>query len=275
MQNARMQSVLFWSVLVPMVVAGCSTAENRFEDVEAEPGAAEMARQPAEAAATQTTSPPAAAPTLDTINQRLLAIEEKLQSHQATLDQFIVSQKSIVSGVVPHAAENSGIAVQDLSLTATKAGDPGLDLYRQSVVLFDSEKYAESQASFGTFVQQHPDHALAASAQFYLAESYFKQSDLKSAKPEYEKILVAYDRSSYVPDALARLADCDPSGQHRQLLLSLFPSSPPALAMMRVRETPLAAMDPPPAAAPADSGKLPAALAPMDPSPEEDMALVP
>ena len=269
MQNARMQSVLFWSVLVPMVVAGCSTAENRFEDVESEPGAAEMARQPAEAAA---------APSLDAIQQRLLALEEKLQSQQATLDQFIVSQKSIVSGVVPHAAENSGIAVQDLSLTAKKVGDPGLDLYRQSVVLFDSEKYAESQASFGTFVQQHPDHALAASAQFYLAESFFKQKDLKSAKPEYEKILVAYDRSSYVPDALARLAECDPSGQHRQLLLSLFPSSPPALAMMRVRETPLAAMDPAPApaAVPAeDSGKLPAALAPIDPSPEEDMALVP
>lgn len=225
-------------------------------------------------------APAAESTTLAALQARIHALEEKVQAQQATIDQFVVSQKTIVSGVGPHAAEASGIAVQDLSASATQAGDPALDLYRKGSIALESEKFSEAQGFYTNFVQQYPDHALAAAAQFYAAECAMRLKDVGTAKTEYQKILIAHDRSSYVPDALGRLAELEPEGQSKQLLLSLFPASPPALALMRVKSASAMPVDPtPPAPEVAPQAEpekaVPAALAPVDPSPEEDMAIVP
>lgn len=283
--------------------SACSSAPGRFEG--ATPGGDEAA---VDSTARSLANEPV---TLESLQQRVAQLEgkistfnEKMIAQQATLDQFLVSQRTVVSGVVPHMAEGGGVAVQNVAVSQT-ASDPVVETYRKAAVLFDSERYADSVQAFSTFVQQYPDHLLAPAAQYHLAESYARQKDWKSAKPEYQKILVSYDRSSYVPEALRRLSECQPStapegaapaqdgekldavpsaaacveeNNYKQMLLTMFPQSPPALELMRVRNSELKPAEPTVATVqekPAETTAVEPKLLPLDPSPEEDMALIP
>lgn len=111
--------------------------------------------------------------------------------------------------------------------------------FRKGYALYQTAKYPEAILEWTRFQKDYPDHILAGSAQFYLGDSYFKQNEFKLAAAEFQKVLVSYDRSSHVSDALQRLTVCEEkngntmnSSKHRQMLKGLFAHSPAALSGM-------------------------------------------
>jgi len=108
--------------------------------------------------------------------------------------------------------------------------------FRKAYALYQSAKYPESILEWTQFLKDYPDHVLAGSAQYYLGDSYFMQGEYKLSTLEFQKVLLTYDRSSHISDSLKKISiaeektkETKESSMHRQLLKTLFASSPAAM----------------------------------------------
>ncbi len=145
------------------------------------------------------------------------------------------------------------------------AEDQAVDAYRKSLVLFRGSRYNEAIQGFSAYLELHADHVLAGSAQYYIGLSYYKLKELKLALIEFQRVLTSYDRSPHAAATLRYMAEAEDqlslgneADQHRQLLASLFPSSPEALVASGGAPAFPAAVPPPPA----EESEYPADLAP-------------
>lgn len=107
--------------------------------------------------------------------------------------------------------------------------------FRKAYALYQSEKFPEAILEWSQFLKDYPDHVFAGSAQYYLGDSYYRQKEFKLAAAEFNKVIVSYDRSSHVSDALKKLYLCEEKTgdtkaavKHRTLLTTLFAQSPAA-----------------------------------------------
>ncbi len=166
-------------------------------------------------------------------------LTDQLKTTQTTLQNLLYSKRLEISGVVQDKTISSGVKIKPVrSKRDPKTGflhGPAIQKYRDAKILFNAEKYPEAILEFTSFVREYPDHAFASASQFHIGECYFKQNEYRLAKDEFERILVAYDRSSYIPKTLLRLSQTsqqlekqDKAKSYRQLLFSLFPNSPSA-----------------------------------------------
>ncbi|MGE0615103.1 MAG: tol-pal system YbgF family protein [Bacteriovoracia bacterium] len=183
--------------------------------------------------------------------QKMGMMNDKINAANATQAIALKKQtgKIKTSPISVHPADAQGEAVEADTLAddpeAEYARDASIQKFRDAMVLFDGGKYAESVLQFSNFLQNQPDHVLAGAAQYHVGEAYFKQREFRLALDEYQRVIVSYDRSSYTPEALRRMAECEDqlnrpkvAARHRQQLLALFPQSP-AAAGIRV-DTPSA-----------------------------------
>ena len=143
-----------------------------------------------------------------------------------------------IRGVHPSSSVNNPAKVS----SAAFINDGPVSVYRQALLLLETGKTKESIEAFGRFIDAHPDHVLAGSAQFHLGEAHFRIGDYSSAQKELQRVLTTYDRSTFVPETLKllvfsseQLKDVAGSIQHRQTLLSRYPQSPAAKEFMNAR----------------------------------------
>ena len=83
-------------------------------------------------------------------------------------------------------------------LAAAELFDRGMDSYRNG-------ELGQAVLDFEEFVAKHPGHPLTASAQFWIAESYFRARDFENAVSEYQKAIDLAPTGDKTPDALLRL----------------------------------------------------------------------
>lgn len=178
---------------------------------------------------------------LEEVEGRLTAMTEKmdvLALPRRQLEQRPSDSRGAVS-VNGHPVDRlSGVPASDNPVTLDGSlADSAVASFREAIVLYNSGRFSESVLGFSGFLERYADHPFAGSAQFYVAESYYRQGELKLALAEYQRVLTAYDRSAKVPDSLARIATIQdklgkPSeaAKARQSLMSLFPGSPAAAA---------------------------------------------
>ena len=88
------------------------------------------------------------------------------------------------------------------------SNDASVRSFQQGKALFDQEKYPEAILAFSSFLERDERHTLASNAQYYIAESYFLQSDFVVADQEFQKLAIRYPNSSRLSYALVRLAEC-------------------------------------------------------------------
>ena len=180
------------------------------------------------------------------LNQRVYVLDSQieeltnqLKTAQITIKNLLRLKTPEVSGVVEDQTSNVGqkiIPVKEKSDPRTGfSHGPAIQSYRDAKLFFEAEKYPEAILEFSSFVKEYPDHTLASGAQYYIGESYFRQNENQMAHDEFERILVAYDRSAYLPQTLhklsltsSRLEEPEKARSYRQLLFSLFPQSPSA-----------------------------------------------
>jgi tol-pal system protein YbgF len=175
---------------------------------------------------------------IKTMDARLAALNEKIDAQRSVIDNFISSQQAH-QGVHPRVQDSAGIPIgAPVASSDPAAGftsDEAVQRYRKAMVLYQSKNYTDAILGFSAFVDRFPDHALAGSAQYFLAESYFAEHELKLAAREYQRVLTTYDRSPHISDTLQRIAECEDAlgqnaeaAQHREMLMTLFPASPAA-----------------------------------------------
>ena len=116
------------------------------------------------------------------------------------------------------------------------AHDENIDRYREAKILFDSGRFTDATVEFVSFTKEAPDHALAPAAQYFVGMGYFKQKEFSRAEEEFNRGLVSYPHSNFVPDTLLSLIEVSlalkKTGRvtyYQQKLSSTFPNSPQAL----------------------------------------------
>lgn len=81
-------------------------------------------------------------------------------------------------------------------------------LYERSLELLEQGLSAEAEAGFAQFLAANPDSDLADNAQFWLAESALRRTDVASALAGFRAVVERYPEGNKVPDALLKVGFC-------------------------------------------------------------------
>jgi tol-pal system protein YbgF len=195
---------------------------------------------------------------LEAMEEKMALMNDKLSAERTSLDNVERAQnpnpktKSVAAPIQDQAGETTSTADErDETPSNDFTHGDAIEKYRSAMILFDSGKYPEATLEFTNFIRSYPDNPFSGGAQFFIGESYYKQGEIKLAVDEYQRVLATFDHSSYVTDALKRLAQCydklkQPklAARNRQLLLSLFPQSPAAKEILEARAEPAALAQP-------------------------------
>jgi len=126
--------------------------------------------------------------------------------------------------VSPGAGSGAGAAVAQTDQQAYDAG----------FALIQSQRFADAEAAFETFLRSYAASPLRANAQYWLAEALYAQLSFQAALPEFQRVLDQYPQSNKVPDALLKIGYCnDELGNRdaaRQALLRLTREFPDTTA---------------------------------------------
>ena len=70
----------------------------------------------------------------------------------------------------------------------------------------DNGALADARSLFVQFLEKWPSDAMASSAQYWIAKSYFQEKNYKQAGLEFQKVHKDYPKSDKAPDALLKVA---------------------------------------------------------------------
>ena len=91
----------------------------------------------------------------------------------------------------------------------TLSAEPGPEeLYERSLELLEQGRLAEAEAGFVRFLAANPDSDLADNAQFWLAESALRRTDVAAALVGFRAVVERYPAGNKVPDALLKVGAC-------------------------------------------------------------------
>lgn len=79
-------------------------------------------------------------------------------------------------------------------------------LYDKGLQLFNDGRYAEARKTFSDFLQKFSKSDQADNAQFWIAETYYREQWLEKAILEYQKVIENYPRGNKVPASLLKQA---------------------------------------------------------------------
>lgn len=107
--------------------------------------------------------------------------------------------------------------------------------YDAALALFKAGDYKTAGAAFFDFLRRYPSSGFAASAQYWLGNSYYAQRDYKNAIAAQQLVLKNYPGSPKAADAMLNIASChielkDKAAAKKTLekLIEQFPASPAA-----------------------------------------------
>jgi tol-pal system protein YbgF len=80
--------------------------------------------------------------------------------------------------------------------------------YDAALALFKAGDYRSAGASFFDFLRRYPQSSYAASAQYWLGNTYYAQRDYRNAITAQQAVVKNYPDSPKAPDALLNIASC-------------------------------------------------------------------
>jgi len=137
------------------------------------------------------------------LNARIQALE---QSQVQTVEQARA------------AAMASARAAEAANAAATAAAEPprvpqplgsDQDNYNAAFDLIQARRYREAASAFTGFLDFFPGSPLADNAQYWLAETYYVQSQFAEALPQFQVVIDQYPQSAKLPDALLKVGFCN------------------------------------------------------------------
>ena len=101
-------------------------------------------------------------------------------------------------------SQAAAVVEQDPSAIQLPGNSPQ-EQYEYATGLLQRGAYPEAGLAFKAFVAQHPKDPLAGNAQYWLGETYYAQSDYKSAAIAFAEGYQKYPKSQKAPDNLLKL----------------------------------------------------------------------
>lgn len=100
---------------------------------------------------------------------------------------------------------------------------------------FKAGDYASAGASFSSFLKRYPRSGYAASAHYWLGNTYYAQRDYRNAIASQQTVIKSYPDNPKAPDAMLNIASCytelrDKANAKKSLnaLIAQYPNSPAA-----------------------------------------------
>ena len=81
-------------------------------------------------------------------------------------------------------------------------------IYAAAMASFQAEEHGQAVLEWGELTQRFPEHPLAANAQYWIGEAYYRQKNFRDALPEFRKVIDRYPNSPQVPEALLKIGLC-------------------------------------------------------------------
>ena len=78
------------------------------------------------------------------------------------------------------------------------------DIYREAKFNFEEGDFSKAKEGFQSILRTEENSPLAANAQFWIGECFFREGNYKQAVLEYEKVLSQYPQSAKTPAALLK-----------------------------------------------------------------------
>ena len=91
------------------------------------------------------------------------------------------------------------------SETASLPSGSTLDQYNYAFLLLRQARYEDAEQAFRAFIQRNPNDPLAASAQYWLGESYYARKDYTQAASAFAECYEKYPKGTKAPDSLLKL----------------------------------------------------------------------
>ncbi len=124
---------------------------------------------------------------------------------------------------------------QELESDGSDSAVPPEEIYQAAMVQFNRGSFATARRAFEGFLADYPDHRLAPSAQFFLADLLQQEDSLEEATDAFLRILELYPTSERVPQALYRIGELfvlqekmEEAVNHLERLVTTYPDSGPA-----------------------------------------------
>ncbi len=120
-------------------------------------------------------------------------------SQQEPGEDILVEQGTLAEQPVDAGTDGSQIETVALAPETPEA------LYERSNESLLRRQFGEAEAGFSTFLSKYPDHSLAGSAQYWLGETFYAQSDFKRAAQSFLQGYKRYPKSRRAADSLLKL----------------------------------------------------------------------
>ncbi len=127
--------------------------------------------------------------------------------------QVLVAPTQQEPGADANLTEGSSDSIETVAL----APESPEVLYERSNESLLRRQFGDAEAGFRTFLQKYPEHGLAGSAQYWLGETFYTQSDFRQAAQAFLQGYRQYPNSRRAADSLFKLGvSLDRLGQKQQ-----------------------------------------------------------
>lgn len=146
----------------------------------------------------------------DIVKAQITSIEDQIKDTRKKLDalESQIKKKEELSEKKPEGTENKfgkpGKEPHEEKQPAEPVASDKTSKYKAAYNMFDAEKYKEARQMFGAFLKEFPNDELSDNAQFWIAETYYREKDFEGAIFEYEVLLKKYPNSQKASSALLK-----------------------------------------------------------------------
>lgn len=180
------------------------------------------------------------------IREQLLQVQTLLGQSQATIARLRSELEAVRNAATPPpgAPATPGTAPSGTPAGTTPPKAPGdsaaaaatqpgpSQLYQKGLDLINRTSYATGRAVLQEMLTTYPTSDLAPDAQYYIAESLFKEKNWAAADPAYAAVVSSYPNSSRVRNALykrgqvaVQLGNIPQARQYFEQVIARFPRS--------------------------------------------------
>lgn len=140
--------------------------------------------------------------------QAIAALEERMKK----LEQALAARATIPAPVNTAAVSEASVPVVApvLAPATLSSGDGSAQgAYDAALSTYRVGDYQGAIHAFQGFLRQHPRHALASNAQYWIGDAYYQLRDYRSAIDTQRQLIATYSDSAKVPDALLNIGSAE------------------------------------------------------------------
>lgn len=132
------------------------------------------------------------------IKDRLTALENQIQQQKELIKEKAKEAEKKVEEPGKELPQQEVFPSQKPGVKNKKA------IYDAAYNAFEKGQYKEAREKFEAFIKEFPQDELSDNAQFWIAETYYREEDFENAILAYEEVLKKYPKSKKVPGALLK-----------------------------------------------------------------------